>query len=372
MARGQKKKNNNLNFKRANGTGTIRKLSGNRRKPFAVYVTVLTYFDESKMKNIQKQKLIGCYETKELAELALNDYIDNPYEIEKANVTFEYVYNEWSKRYFETLNNPSSVRTIIAAYNHSKPLHNMIFQSITIVMMKDTIDKANCGSATKGRMKSLFNMMYDFAVEAQFVQVNMARQFTLKNLQDKIQKERKDKIPISIEHQNLLWDNNDYCYAKMILIGIYTGFRPDELCSIERSNVNLEENYIIGGMKTEAGTNRYVPIHPKIKEMVKYYYKESEGRKHLIIASDGLGDDTMTYDKYRGRFKKTLVGLGIPDNLYSPHCTRHTFITKAKEYGMNEYALKKICGHEITDITESVYTHRDDRKWLQEQILLLK
>jgi integrase len=38
--------------------------------------------------------------------------------------------------------------------------------------------------------------------------------------------------------------------------------------------------------------------------------------------------------------------------------TRHTFITKAKAYNVDEYILKLIVGHSIEDITEKVYTHR--------------
>ena len=74
-------------------------------------------------------------------------------------------------------------------------------------------------------------------------------------------------------------------------------------------------------MKTEAGENRYVPIHPKIKEYIEYYYNRTTA-----------------------------------DELYSPHCTRHTFITNAKSAKIDEYALKVIVGHEIGDVTEEIYT----------------
>ncbi|MBR0146012.1 MAG: site-specific integrase, partial [Eubacterium sp.] len=43
---------------------------------------------------------------------------------------------------------------------------------------------------------------------------------------------------------------------------------------------------------------------------------------------------------------------------HRPHDTRHTFITLAKEDGMDEYVLKLIVGHVIADLTEKVYTHR--------------
>ena len=38
---------------------------------------------------------------------------------------------------------------------------------------------------------------------------------------------------------------------------------------------------------------------------------------------------------------------------------------------MNEYAVKRIMGHKIKDITESTYTKRK-KEWLMEEILKIK
>ena len=63
----------------------------------------------------------------------------------------------------------------------------------------------------------------------------------------------------------------------------------------------------------------------------------------------------MTYDQYRGRFKKVMSRIGT---VHTPHEARHTFISCAKHYKMDNNLLKAIVGHKITDITEEVYTHR--------------
>ena len=63
----------------------------------------------------------------------------------------------------------------------------------------------------------------------------------------------------------------------------------------------------------------------------------------------------LTYGKYRNRFRKIMKAL---DMNHTPHETRLTFITRAKDCNMNEYALKKIVGHEVRDVTEKIYTHR--------------
>lgn len=366
MARGRKPKKNAI--KRANGTGSVNKLSGNRRKPYRAVITTGVYFDEVSGIAKQTRKTLGYYATESEARTALSNYYDNPYDIQKKR-TFSDLYDEWSERYYPTLSNRSSERSYVSAFNHSSMLHKMDIHDITITIMKDCINKANCGAATQGRMKSLFNLMFDYAVESNYININIARQFASKGIYDKIQKERKEKVPLSQEHVLKCHEASEYGEMKMILIGLYTGMRPDEICTIEKANVHLQEGYMIGGMKTSAGRNRYIPIHPRIKKYIEHYYMQSSGT-YLIEAQDGQNDKTMTYDKYRARFRKCMKYIGA-DGLYSPHCTRHTFITKAKECGMDDVALKMIVGHEINDITEKVYTHRD-KNFLHEEIEKVK
>ena len=95
-------------------------------------------------------------------------------------------------------------------------------------------------------------------------------------------------------------------YTDMVLIGLYTGFRPQELAILEIDNIDLEEGSIIGGMKTSNGKNRKVPIHPDIKPLVEKRYIEATE----LFCSDRLFNDPrsqtgiiLTYDKYRRKFE---------------------------------------------------------------------
>lgn len=56
---------------------------------------------------------------------------------------------------------------------------------------------------------------------------------------------------------------------------------------------------------------------------------------------------------------------------HKPHDGRKTFVTMAKKAKMDEYAIKYIVGHAINDITESVYTERQN-EWLMEEIKKIK
>ena len=112
-----------------------------------------------------------------------------------------------------------------------------------------------------------------------------------------------------------------------------------------------------GGLKTDAGKKRIVPIHPIIKPLIEKRVEEAKnmGSTYLFNDENGQQGTHMTYDKYRARFCKVMERLKMQ---HHPHEARHTFITRAKECEMNEYILKLIVGHAIRDITEKVYTHR--------------
>lgn len=376
------KKKGTMKTKRANGSGTVYRLSGNRRNPWVASVTVGWDFDEAAGKARQLQKPIGYFPTEAKAILALNRYNENPYDLDKETTTIGKLYDKWSEEYFKELTDESSVRTICAAWQYVPSS----FKSQNAVTMppqgiKDMInssaqrtdDKGNIIKAsenTKSRLKSMFNLMYDYAVLANLVQYNPARQFVLKGIQNKIERKRKDKVPFSSEHEEELWNDLDFGYTRMILINIYSGWRPEELLELRKTDVDLDHMTMTGGMKTEAGFNRKIPIHPKIADLVKYYYDKSPGDL-LFYDYNGTRPSIMTYDKYRGRFKKILVRHGWQD-VYSPSCPRHTFSTKAKKARMDELARKKIMGHEISDVTDKHYTHLDFDEFLMAEIKKLQ
>ena len=93
--------------------------------------------------------------------------------------------------------------------------------------------------------------------------------------------EKQEKKTFSdIEIQKL---ENDICpytqkrcdWSSTILILIYTGMRISELLSLTRFNIDMENQIITGGIKTDAGKNRVIPIHPKITEHIKYWLNKN-------------------------------------------------------------------------------------------------
>lgn len=340
-----------------NGYGTIYKMSGKRSKPYRAMKTDKWIIDPVTGKSKQIRFTIGYYQSREDAMIALANYNEDPYDIKADSITFSEVYEKWSENYFPTLSNPSSVRTVTAAYAYCNGLYDMRMKDIKVSHLEGTILNAQVGDSTKSRIKSLFNMMYKYAVAHDIVEKNYASVMFANG--NPIKRSRtKEVVPFSQEEIFLLWDNLDnIAFADMILTGIYSGWRPQELAILKVADIDLEAGTMLGGLKTDAGKNRIVPIHPLIKPLIENRIQEATDMRSEFLFNDANGQQGtyMTYDKYRKRFEKVMTYLKLT---HRPHETRHTFITKAKACNVDEYILKLIVGHTIDDITEKVYTHR--------------
>jgi integrase len=330
-------------MKNPNGFGSVHKLSGNRRNPWRVRKTA-GWNENGK----QLYETIGYYKTRQLALQALAEFNANPYDIKTNLITFSEVYEKWSEEHFQNIV-PSAVRTWKSAYNYCKPLYNMRFKDIKVANLEETLKNADVGDTTKARMKSMFNLIYKYALKHEICDKDYAA------LCNSIKKPKPqiERIPFSNEEIRILWDNIDFPFVSMILIGIYSGWRPQELAILKTNDIDLDNKTMLGGLKTDAGKNRIVPIHSKILTLVEDYYNENN--EQLFNDLVGQQGSFMTYDKYRARFKKVMEKLKMN---HKPHDTRHTFISLAKENKMDEYIIKLIVGHSIQDITEKVYTHR--------------
>lgn len=112
-------------------------------------------------------------------------------------------------------------------------------------------------------------------------------------------------------------------------------------------------------MKTEAGTNRIVPIHSLVKPFIERAMQNDSSRVF-----------PCTYDAFRLRLENIKMRLDLnPD--HKPHDGRKQFVTMAKSAEVDEYAIKRIVGHKITDLTEKVYTERPV-EWLVQEIEKIK
>lgn len=363
-----------------NGFGQISLIKNeNLRKPYRAMVTVGKKPNGRPICKLLKPE--SYFATYNDAYAALMEYYKNPYDL-GADITVCELYERWSQFYFKTLKSDSSVRSVRSAWAYCSSVYGMRVKDVRARHIKGCMEEGVAvvngkeqrpTAGSKERIKSMFNLMMDYALEYELVDKNYARTFNVSDeiLEEKEQSKRGHLI-FSDAEMKLLWDHVDLKkYVDVILIQCYSGWRPQELGLIEIKNVDLSNWTFVGGMKTEAGTNRVVPIHSKIRHLVKRRYDEavSLGSPYLINCTDTHTHRSslrFTYDKYQQRFHKIRNELKL-NELHRPHDGRKHFITQAKKHNVDEYAIKYMVGHAINDVTERVYTEREV-SWLQTEI----
>ena len=184
--------------------------------------------------------------------------------------------------------------------------------------------------------------MYKFAIYSEIVTENKALYVSVK---------AKDDVEHGTSFSDLelqtLWQNTDDSEVQLILIMCYSGWRIGEVLKL---TTNLEERYFQGGIKTAAGKDRIVPIHPAIYEFAKNKVLTQNGK--LCIYSQTQHRNALFYP--------TLERLGIVgDPKHTPHDCRHTFSALCEKYGVRENDRKRMLGHSFgNDVTNAVYGHR--------------
>ena len=256
----------------------------------------------------------------------------------------------------KTLVEESSQKSYKVWYNYLKPLHNKRMKDIRTLELQNFISSLNhLSTGTLKNIKSFIRMLFKDAMEMDIISKDYSEFIKLPRHKPKIER----KI-FTDEEIALLWKNvNELEYADVILILIYTGMRINELLKLHKSNVDLEQNVIIGGSKTEAGKNRIIPIHPKIISLV---IKRMENKTEYLIPNRRKSN-YYEYNNFRTKeFTTIMKQLGMEHTI---HDTRHTFATMISDVSDNESAITGIIGHTNINMTKK-YTHTSIEKMRKE------
>lgn len=356
-----------------NGYGSIKYLGKNRRNPYAVHPPVTDYTDEGVpitpkalcyvddwMKGFiiltsykagtytkgDERDIILPIDQKSLeiiAQRLLSDYnkAQGIVEEEKApEKTFAEVYKDFWKYKFENEKgkklSESSKRSIQAAFKNAKPLHDRPFRELRHDDLQSVVDNCPLKHSSLELIVHLFRQMYAYADIYELCDKDYSAHI-------KINKEDDDEsgVPFTDNDLKILWNNKDDEIVEFILIMCYSGFRIKAYKTLE---INMDEKYFKGGVKTKAGKDRVVPIHSAILPLVKRRLKAN-------------GIFPYAYSSFLKDMSNKLSELGIEK--HTPHDCRHTFSALCEKYGVNENDRKRMMGHSFgNDITNAKYGHR--------------
>lgn len=341
-------------MRKPNGYGSIKKLSGTRRRPFVFVVSVG-----------KKQKPVEYFTTQIEAEIFQADYnkTHNHLSLPGHQITLEELYHRWLPAHTaDTSPSKSTLCSYENSFKHLSSLHQEPFASLKYMDYQRIIDdmrKSGLSYSSLKKVRSLISLLSQYASKIELANKNYAPLLSIgKNKQVRPHK------PFSRQKINRLWKNIDAANVDTVLILLYTGMRVGEMLHLQKSDVNLRQGYIrITKSKTASGI-RTIPIHHRILPLIARRITSSG----VCLIADTEG---KPYDYSRYCLLWRAVMHSIKADGHTTHDCRHTVATLLDNAGANETAKRRILGHAGGDVTERVYTHKGLRQ-LRKCIELLK
>ena len=331
-------------MKRANGTGSVVKLAGGRRRPYAVRVSY------QERPGLWKQRYLSYHRTSKEAQEALGNYLGAA-EPKSMAVTLGDIYRQWSDRKYQKAG-LASVASYKASWERLKALQDVEMFRVTIDALQKIIDQDAAQGLSKSSItndKMLMKALFKHAMERDIVTKDYSAFVDLPAVGAKYEKGAFDQTQMErleeMVHAGFPW-------ADTVLMLCYTGFRVSEFLGLTPDSYHPEnDGYLTGGLKTAAGKNRIVPIHPKVLPL--FQARLARGGERIVCLDDGR---PVSSARYRGLFSAVVKELGTPQA--TPHWCRHTAASRMKMAGVDDLAVRRILGHSDKDITEH-YTHID-------------
>lgn len=320
-------------MKLPNGYGSVYKLKGKRRRPYTAVITI----GKTKEGKIIR-KTLGYYATKEEGLDALSLYRKSPAEAENQQITLKEVLDLFLE--YRNAHDKPLADNYMGGMKQLAPIYNMPIAEVKTRHLQNIVDMYKKQPSTCKVLKSSMNMLFKYAIMEDYAQTNYATYVITPT------------IPKSTIHKPFteaeiasLWEHTDRYDVRLALILIYTGMRPGELCRLDKKNIHLKERYLIGGIKTQAGIDRTIPIAKKIVPLFK------------------LDDKLPGYPDAIGRLWKKSPVKALNNHL--PHDGRHTCETLLNNADINKRIIQLIIGHAGDDIDEKVYTHKTTEQLIE-------
>lgn len=148
------------------------------------------------------------------------------------------------------------------------------------------------------------------------------------------------------DHQLFFWE-----FATQL--AYYTGLRLKDVIYFSRDKITADGFIDLIPEKTSARGKRIrIKIRPTLQKLIdalprrgKYFFPEMVERYEKSRVNS-------SYD-----FQAILKALKLNGSGYGFHSLRHTFVTEAKNAGVNTRDIQAVVGHEAIEITEGVYYH---------------
>lgn len=275
--------------------------------------------------------------------------------LQRKGVTFWDVFKRWEKEDRPSVRRKADFKRNIERFieqNGDIPLNTI--KPEQVVAMKDKMVDAGLAPTTTDKRLSTLSSLLDFATKNKYIDSNPAKGIRIgskkavKPRQGWTPEEIKSLLdgPVHRDGQRPQGGGGDAAYW-MPLMALYSGARLAELGQLKRGDVGSIDGVAYfeinddGGksVKTESSKRR-VPLHRNLLEAgFMAFVDGKDGELFPDVKMAANGQYGKAWGAWFGRYKN---GLGVGTDF---HGLRHTFITAARDAGLDKEVRDTITGH---------------------------
>lgn len=338
-------------MRRPNGTGSVIRQSGSRRRPYAVRIPARDKWGYVIQKNL------SYHETAGEAYAALDAY--NKARAEGAapaadmlSTTLRQVFDGWKGRVYRKLK-PASIASHNAAWNNRvSRFAGRNMRDITLDDWQSILDDDEDRGLSQSSINNdavLIKALCSYAMERDIIVKDYSAYLDIPSVGAKRPRDALSELQVArlaeMAERGIPW-------ADTVLMLCYTGLRVSELLALTPFSYHAEEGgFLQGGTKTAAGKNRRIPVHPKIKPYLSSWL--AKGGETIICDETGKALGQVRYRQLY--FAPLMEQIGVP--AATPHWCRHTFATRLHDAKADPITVKWLLGHSTKSDITAHYTH---------------
>ena len=329
--------------KRANGTGTVIKLKNGK---YQAIINLATWIDaDGKIRRKRKYK---TFAKKTDATMALAGMKAEALGAAKVkDMKLIELYTVYTGTYEYKQLSGSQRDKMGYAWKRFSEMEYRNISGLTVSDIEGQIELRTTSYYPARDMKVLLSHLYDLAIKRDIVQINRTQYVDIPFDTPKAKRECWTQ-----EEVDALWaDYPEHPFTGYILIMCYAGLRYGELSTIALENIFPKERYMIGGIKTDAGIDREIPIHVRIVPVVEALMVK---RKAKLLE--------MNEDNFYAEYWQTIRRAGLRE--LPPHTCRHYFFSRLTSAGVQGGIIAEVGGHAsyLTTLKNYVRVPLDDKR----------
>ena len=313
---------------------------------------------------------------------------EEQYEDEKALnvVTKDVTLDEWYEIWMNTCKKNCRNSTKESYATHYKRIQKELgwrkLTSLNLIIMQNALNGLVSDNARKNTKKILVDML-EKAIDSDLLTKNVAKQLnTVISKEDK----RERRVLTVSETELFLGEAQSSYYYNLFVLALETGMRIGELCGLQWQDIDFEKKVLyvrhtlcyfrkdgkyifeMHDAKTKNG-RRTIPLTTKAlaalrrqriqkqKILFKGIETEEQYRDLVFVTKNNRPTQQFIVQEAICAVVNRICKVHLDYELFSPHCLRHTFATRAIENGMQPKTLQKILGHGSLQMTMDLYCH---------------